>query len=107
MCGRSLAGIVLIRSAIFAMLRRATGRSRMSAGVIRSCRFRPIADPYARLTRSRVSWITSVAGATSSGTVLAPHSLARCARGESVYPCLERVDCGLAVEDPDLEVVLA
>src|SRR6267378_7099080 len=104
MCGRSFAGMVLIRSAIFAMLRRAAPRSRMSAGVMRSCRFLPIAEPYALLTLSRVSWITSVAGATSSRMMPAPHSLVGC--GQRAYSCLERIDCGQAVEDPDLEVVI-
>ncbi|MBA7689281.1 hypothetical protein ES703_97787 [subsurface metagenome] len=45
MCGRSSAGIVLMRSAMKAMLRLATSRSRISAGVTRSCRFLPMADP--------------------------------------------------------------
>src|SRR5260221_7667498 len=97
MCGRSLAGIVFSRFAIFSMLRRAAGRSRSSAGVITSCRCLPMADPYARVTRSRVSWITPTDGATSSGTVA--HTC------EGVDPSRERVDGGIAVEDADFEVI--
>src|SRR5205807_1674133 len=97
MCGRSLAGIVFSRFAIFSMLRRAAGRSRIRAGVINSCRCRPMAEPYAWLTRCRVSWIAPTAGARSSGMV--PHT------GECVDARSERVDGRAAVEDADLEVV--
>src|SRR2546422_4419779 len=86
---------------MFLMFRRATARSRMRAGVTSSRRCLPIAPPYACLTRSRVSSITSDAWA-SSGT---QRCLAWRRTGQCVDAGGEHVDLSGTVEGADFDVV--